>query len=248
MRILDFSNCNHFDVDLKLNQIIPICRKLVSLNFCECIQISDETLIGLSPYCGNLVYLNIRGCKKVTDLGIEAICTYCPYIESLDLSNCHGDTDKSITSITETCPNLKAINPSYCPRIKDDSIIKLTEKCPLIETIYLSFIGDKSFVEVMKSYGHQLKHLTLIMCNKLSYASLDLIPYMCSNLVTLCISYCAEANEGLLIHSIYKCCPKLIIFELIGLRSILPYIIDAVQLKIKKRGDRLPRSDIREAE
>lgn len=182
------------DTSLNLNDILPHCLELHSLDLSGCTRIRDISsitqyctglqklnlscfyyitdliVISIAENCTKLISLNLNSCDNLSDESIVAISQYCKGLQLLELTQCYCITDKSIISISKNCLRLKSLSLNYCGLITDNSIISLAQHCfglQSLEVAYCINLTDDSII-LLSKYCNDLQILDLAFCTNLS--------------------------------------------------------------------------------
>jgi Leucine-rich repeat (LRR) protein len=84
--------------------------EMISIDFSDCVGITDAALKYISTKCTRLERLRVGGCEKITDDGIKAIVEKIgKKLKILSYSNCNRCTDSALQAIVQNCPNLSTL-------------------------------------------------------------------------------------------------------------------------------------------
>jgi hypothetical protein len=153
--------------DSAMRFLLKSAKLLKSLNFTDCISLTDSEL-SLFSHCPSLISLSLQTCSRVTDRGLEEFLAQNPQLKHLNLSLTNL-TKNSISFIASHCPHLETLNLSGNPWFTDQllsllygrqlrsldlsatgvrldqSISDLLTTCPTLD--YISFMHSPSSFE-----------------------------------------------------------------------------------------------------
>lgn len=86
------------------------CRALVHLNLTKASELSDEIMVKIGRWCRFLQSLNISNCVQITDDGVVGFFSkFDGGLTSLDLTGCVACSESSMTAITEHTNTIRAL-------------------------------------------------------------------------------------------------------------------------------------------
>ncbi|KAI8815199.1 hypothetical protein BJ742DRAFT_782717 [Cladochytrium replicatum] len=157
LKEVDLSGCPPFCVgDKQAIHVLQCCPNLVSINFDDCLDITNATgyelamhpnarsfqtvslnrcielddyaIMGLLNAAPNLRTLHIACLPSITANSIHAIAAHCPNIECLDMTDLDALTDVTLHTLLERCPQLRDIDISECRNLSEEGLRTLGEK------------------------------------------------------------------------------------------------------------------------
>ncbi|KAJ1551632.1 hypothetical protein HK096_006249 [Nowakowskiella sp. JEL0078] len=217
---IKFKNKLSGDVKKSISQI----SKLVLEN---CYNIHSNTLISiLNPFC-SLQSISLRsGGPAVTDKVVISL-SHALMLESLDVADCHFLTDlciiNGIAAETSLCKfSLRRINFHHCDMVGDGGIIALVSGCTSLNWMDLENcnLSSLSIHEISRRIGHNLIHISVAQCYKITDVSMTSLLIASTNLKFLDISFTGLTDTALYAITSMKTPPPIQILSLVGCRQI----------------------------
>ena len=84
------------------------CPDLTYLNLCECVNVTDASVVSIARGCPSLMQL-VLSRTRVQDDGVSALAAHCPSLHTLDLFNCNV-SDASLFAVLEGCKDIQVCN------------------------------------------------------------------------------------------------------------------------------------------
>ena len=97
---------------------------LESVDFNNCLKITDISITTLAKNCLELTTINIAYCPQITDVSIIELAHHCPKLNSIFLCKCNI-TDVSVIELAKNCPELMIIDLKKCFKITNISFTTL---------------------------------------------------------------------------------------------------------------------------
>lgn len=106
---------------------------LINIDFAECTNFDDESIVCLANTCRNLVQMSVDWCEDLTDEGIIYLIRNCQNIENLKLIGLFKVTDAILKDIDRLLPKLKTLNLIQCPNITDQLLHTINSLNPQLD-------------------------------------------------------------------------------------------------------------------
>ncbi|KAJ3415399.1 hypothetical protein HDV05_004993 [Chytridiales sp. JEL 0842] len=148
---LTLANVRRFDDEYALNEVIPKCSKLQSLNLKGSIRtwVRNESSYPSFQGCRLLKHLNVSMCTRLPTSFFKTIASSCPLLTSLDASETCLDDD-TLTSILDGCQKLQQLHIRTCSNLTTKSLVHLVNH-PHSNLVSLDVCGNYKLVEDAKS-------------------------------------------------------------------------------------------------
>eukprot|EP01113_Clastostelium_recurvatum_P019350 TRINITY_DN2281_c0_g1_i3.p1 TRINITY_DN2281_c0_g1~~TRINITY_DN2281_c0_g1_i3.p1 ORF type:complete len:1891 (-),score=415.16 TRINITY_DN2281_c0_g1_i3:873-6545(-) len=122
MLSLDFETCKNISSSSCI-EIAHMCPDLRRLNLAQCSNIATEGLVQIGLACKNLERISIEGCYQVTDHGVLALAHGCPSLRYVNLSGCTKITDFAVRSVLQSCKSLQILEARKCTQLTDAAFV-----------------------------------------------------------------------------------------------------------------------------
>ena len=110
-----------------------------------------------------LQYLDFEQCSEVTDKSLITLGSNCRLLRSINCSHCDAISDKGLGHLVRSCSELRHINISYCPAISNVSLKIIAESSLSSQLLELHANGIRSVTDadLMTLISHCLELRTL---------------------------------------------------------------------------------------
>ena len=133
-----------------------IGKKMRSVSFQFCINLTDKSLQILSLYCNSLEEIILDGCIQLTDIGIEMLSKSCNQLKTLSLEGCKRLTDVSLFLLSNNkC--IETLNIAGCHRISDHGIEMMALSITELQIIDISKCRSLTQKSVIYIFSHSKK-------------------------------------------------------------------------------------------
>jgi hypothetical protein len=230
------SDLTHDDI-CETFELIPLCPRVVSLNFNSNLSITDSLLADAGKFLSGITQIDASYCHNLTDSGIQQLAHSSSDLSRLNLSCCRNVTknvlallavkcgrllshlnisylqgidEMSIKFFAQRCSNLSHLNLSRCTEVTDSTLLIVSEACPNLTDLDISNcrkVKDFSIIELSKRCS-LIQNLNFRHCKSLSDKALSAVAEGCPRLQTLTVSYCVKLTDMALV-AISKGCRKL---------------------------------------
>ena len=152
---------------------------LTSINFSQCVNVSDFGIVSLLRKRPNLVDINFSFCyENITEVAIFGICLYTPNLQRLDLTSCKHITDDTMFVVAMTCKWIEELDLSGCGRITDKTVTAAAFGFTNLRRLTLWFCHDtitQQSAESIVTACRVLKKLDIRYCNGISESTKALL-------------------------------------------------------------------------
>ena len=105
---------------------------LSQVDFSECPQLTDKSLIGLAVNCKFLRDVALSS-TNITDSGLQVLAEKCSRLQRVNFAHCTKITDQGVKSLAKTCPQLLKVNFDNCSQLGDASLVAIASNCLGVE-------------------------------------------------------------------------------------------------------------------
>lgn len=165
LRILDFTQCSNI-TDKSIIKFVKLAPKLRNVVLSKCSSITDLSLKAIATLGKNLQYIHLGHCSNITDIGAKELIKGCYRLQYIDLACCNQLTNETIVELSNL-PKLRRIGLVKCNQITDEGIIALADNAKnsqdTLERIHLSYCVNLTIYPIYK---------LLKACPKLTHISL----------------------------------------------------------------------------
>lgn len=192
-----------------IQEICVMQPRMLSLNVCECEELTDASLLCLARHCPELEALLAHGIPGFTRVGLRALALGCPRVATLELSRCASLDDDALNAIAASLPNLKQLVVEDCAGVTDDGLAVLASGCRHMTRVDVSGcprvgeFGDRALLALGR-YCQDLVRLDMFGCAHVQDAGIIAVARGCPQLEELRVTGCRELS-GKALSKLARC-------------------------------------------
>ncbi|KAI8804331.1 hypothetical protein BJ742DRAFT_776407 [Cladochytrium replicatum] len=138
---VDLSGCPPFSIgDKQAIHVLQSCPNLVSINFDDCLDITNATgyELAMHPNARSFQTVSLNRCIELDDYAIMALVSAAPNLRTLRIACLPSITANSIHAIAAHCLNIECLHMTDLDALTDTVLETLLERCPQLRDLDIS--------------------------------------------------------------------------------------------------------------